>query len=187
MPRKFSFSRSSSERCSSGAYHSRRTRLCSHSANASAKAVGERLDGDRGVVVVGRLVARRELVGAVDRDRERADVIVRRRDVVGEAAVRPAVAVVGLLAQEAEARLGRRRRRRPRRAPASSRRRPAGAAPRPGGSCAAAPARRRRAHAPPGSRGSPGTCPSGPRRGRRTASRCTGRARRAPARSCACR
>ena len=181
MPRKFSFSRSSLARCSSGAYHSRRTRWCSHSANASASRSASALTAIARVVVVRRLVARRELVGAVDRDGERADVVAGRRDVVGEAAVRPAVAVVGLLAQEAEARvvdddvvaLGVRR---PEAvdAPRAQRRALRG-------SRAGAPARRRRARARPGCRGSPGTCPSGPTRGRRTASRCTGRARRAAA------
>ncbi len=53
-----------------------------------------------------RLVPRCKLVRAVDRDSERPDVVVRRGDVVREAAVRTAVAVIGLLAQEAEARLG---------------------------------------------------------------------------------
>ena len=66
--------------------------------------VGERLHDDRAVVVVLVLVARGELVGAVDRDGERAEVVAGGRDVVGERAVRPLVAVVGLLAQEAEAR-----------------------------------------------------------------------------------
>ena len=54
--------------------------------------VGQRLDHDRPVVVVLRLVARRELLGAVDRDREAAEVVAGRRDVVGEAAVRARVA-----------------------------------------------------------------------------------------------
>ena len=49
------------------------------------------------------LVPRRKLVGAVDRDGERREGVVGGRNVVGEAAVRAAVAVVCLLAQEAEA------------------------------------------------------------------------------------
>ena len=65
--------------------------------------VGQRLHRDRRVVVVRRLVPGRELVGPVDRDGERAHVVVRRRDVVGEAAVRALVAVIRLLAQEGEA------------------------------------------------------------------------------------
>ena len=67
------------------------------------KPVGDRLDRDRRVVVVRGLVPRRKLVGAVDRDGERPERVVGGRDVVGEAAVRTAVAVIGLLAQEAEA------------------------------------------------------------------------------------
>src|SRR5579885_2681151 len=66
--------------------------------------VGERLDDDRPVVVVLGGEARGQLVGALDRDRERPGVVARRRHVVGEAPVRPPVAVVCLLAQEAEAR-----------------------------------------------------------------------------------
>src|SRR5438105_3169215 len=46
--------------------------------------------------------ARGELVRAVDRNRERADVVARGSDVVGQAAIRPRVAVARLLAQEAE-------------------------------------------------------------------------------------
>ena len=69
------------------------------------EAVGERLDHDRVVVVVLRLERGGELVGAEPGgDRERAEVVSLRSDVVGEAAVRARVAVVGLLAQEAEAR-----------------------------------------------------------------------------------
>src|SRR6476646_8804702 len=68
------------------------------------EAVGEGLDHDRAVIVVLRLVVSGELVGAVDRDRERADVVAVGADVVGEAAVRARVAVRGLLAQEREAR-----------------------------------------------------------------------------------
>ena len=135
------------------------------------------------VVVLLGLVAGGELVGAVDRDRERADVVARRRDVVGQRAVRPRVAPGRLLAQHREAdAVLRARRRRPRRAPARSRRRRAPAASRRGRSRRAARSRRRRARARPAGRGSPGTCPSAPRRGRRTASRCTAAARRATAR-----
>ena len=66
--------------------------------------VGQRLHRDRRVVVVRRLVPGRQLVGAVDPDGERPHVVVRGRHVVGEAAVRALVAVIGLLAQEREAR-----------------------------------------------------------------------------------
>ena len=67
--------------------------------------VGERLDDDRAVVVVLGLEPACKLVGAdAGGDRERAEVIARRGDIVGEATVRSRVAVVGLLAQEAEAR-----------------------------------------------------------------------------------
>ena len=90
-------------RCSSGAYHSWRTRCVEPFGERLGEPVGDRLHRDRRVVVVRGLVPRRELVGAVDRDGERADRVVGRRDVVGEAAVRTAVAVIGLLAQEAEA------------------------------------------------------------------------------------
>ena len=70
------------------------------------EAVGERLDHDRVVVVVLGREARGELVGAdPGGDGERADVIAVGRDVVGERAVRPRVAVVRLLAEEAEARV----------------------------------------------------------------------------------
>ena len=51
-----------------------------------------------------RLVASRQLAGAVNPDGERADRVPYGRYVVREAAVRPLVAVVGLLAQEAEPR-----------------------------------------------------------------------------------
>src|SRR5579872_6971961 len=46
--------------------------------------VGERLDDDRAVVVVLRCVPCGELVGALDRDRERTGVVVLAGDVVGE-------------------------------------------------------------------------------------------------------
>ena len=68
------------------------------------KPVGQRLDDDRGVVVVRGHMTCRDLIRAVDRDRERADVVAGRRDVVGEAEVRAAVLVVGLLPEEREAR-----------------------------------------------------------------------------------
>ncbi len=64
--------------------------------------VGERLDHDRAVVVLLGLEPRRELVGAVDRDGERSEVVAFGSDVVGEAAVRPRVSVGCLLAEEAE-------------------------------------------------------------------------------------
>jgi hypothetical protein len=68
------------------------------------EAVGERLDHDRVIVVVLGGETRRELVGAdPGGDRERPQVVSRGSDVVGEAAVRARVAVVTLLAQEAEA------------------------------------------------------------------------------------
>src|SRR5581483_1777233 len=68
------------------------------------QAVRERLRNDRAVVVVLGLEAGRELLEAeTGGDRERADVVTVRSDVVGEAAVRPRVAVGGLLSQEAEA------------------------------------------------------------------------------------
>src|SRR5712691_6887959 len=68
------------------------------------EAVGERLDHDRAIVVVVGLVARGELVRTVDRDGERPEVIVALSHKVREAAIRPRVAVVGLLTQEAESR-----------------------------------------------------------------------------------
>ena len=127
---------------------------------------------DAVVVVLGR-EARGELVGAVDRrPRRRRVESSAGRHVVGEAAVRPAVAVVRLLAEEAEARpaehdvvaLGVRG---PEavdaRAPAASRRATISSST--AERVVVELARRRAA------RGSPGTCPSGPRRGRRTASR----------------
>ena len=73
-----------------------RERLC--------ETVGERLDHDRLVVVVFGLVPCGELVCPVDRDREGAQVVAVRRDVVGETPVRPRVAVRRLLPQETEAR-----------------------------------------------------------------------------------
>src|SRR4029077_20823824 len=66
--------------------------------------VGKRLDHDRTVVVQLQLVPPSELVRAVDPDRERTDRVASRRYVVGETAVRARVTVVGLLAEEAEAR-----------------------------------------------------------------------------------
>ena len=146
--------------------------------------VGERLDHDRAVVVVLGLEARGELVGAVDRDRERAEVVAGRRDVVGEASgsgasrrSRPAGAGTGSASRPSSddvVALGARRPEavdaaRPEQLVARRSRR-------------AAPARRRRARAPRAARGSPGTCPSAPTRGRRTASRCTARSSRASAR-----
>ncbi len=68
------------------------------------EAVRERLDHDRLVVVVLCLVAGGELVGAVDRDAERADVVAVGRDVIGERTVRPRVTVGGLLPEKREAR-----------------------------------------------------------------------------------
>src|SRR5579862_264049 len=68
-----------------------------------SKTVCERLDDDRAVVVVLAGVPCRELVRAVDRDGEGARVVALARDVVGQAAVRPPVAVHCLLPQEAEA------------------------------------------------------------------------------------
>ena len=64
--------------------------------------VGERLDDDRAVVVVLRLVAPGELVRAVDADREGADGVAGRRDEVCERVVRTAVRVVRLLTEEVE-------------------------------------------------------------------------------------
>ena len=66
--------------------------------------VGERLDHDRAVVVVLGFEPAGELVAAeTGGDRERADVVTTRGDVVGEAAVGPGVAVIRLLPQETEA------------------------------------------------------------------------------------
>ncbi len=53
------------------------------------QAVGERLHHDRRVVVTACLVTRGEIVGAVDRNGERAEVVARGSDVVRETAVRP--------------------------------------------------------------------------------------------------
>jgi hypothetical protein len=50
--------------------------------------IGQRLDHDRVVVVVLGLVASSELVGTMDGDAEGTDVVIARRDVVGQAAVR---------------------------------------------------------------------------------------------------
>ncbi len=50
--------------------------------------VGQRLDHDRAVVVLLGLVLRGQVVGAVDGDREAAEVVALGGDVVGEAAVR---------------------------------------------------------------------------------------------------
>ena len=160
-------------RCSSGAYHSRRTRCVQPLGERLGQPVGERLHGDRAVVVVLGLVARRRARrrrGSRRRTRRRGRRRARRsRRGSGSAGRRRG----RLLAQEAEARavdddvvaLGVRR-------PEAVDARAPAAEP----SCRisrGAPARRRRARARPGARGSPGTCPSGPRRGRRTASRCT--------------
>ncbi len=69
--------------------------------------VGERLDHDRAVVVAFRLEGGRELVGAVDPDREPADVVVEAgfdgSHEVRERAVRTGVAVRSLLTQHREA------------------------------------------------------------------------------------
>src|SRR5205807_5577736 len=67
------------------------------------EAIGQRLDHDCAVVVELALEACRELVGAVDGDRECPDMVAFRRDEIGETAVRPGVAVRRLLAQEREA------------------------------------------------------------------------------------
>ena len=69
--------------------------------------VGERLDHDRAVVVVVRLIPRDELVDAdAGRHREATEGVLqlrlRRRDEVGERAVRAVVAVVGLLPEHRE-------------------------------------------------------------------------------------
>ena len=85
-------------RCVPLATHLRVQPLC----ECLGESVGEGLDHDRAVVVVLLLVAPSDLVGAVDPDPESADRVAGRREVVGQAAVRPRVAVVGLLAQEAE-------------------------------------------------------------------------------------
>src|SRR5205823_10310702 len=69
------------------------------------EAVGESLDHDRLVVVVLCCERGGELVRAETRgDRERAQVVSLRGDVVRQAAIRARVAVIRLLAQEAEAR-----------------------------------------------------------------------------------
>src|SRR5438309_550415 len=62
--------------------------------------VGEGFDHDRPVVVVLGLVPSGQLVGAVDRDRERPEVIVALSHIVRQRPIRTRVAVVGLLAQE---------------------------------------------------------------------------------------
>src|SRR5919197_1453443 len=65
--------------------------------------VGERLDHDRAVVVVLRLVASGELLGAeAGGDRERSDEVALGGDVVGKAAVLTPVSVRRLLAQKVE-------------------------------------------------------------------------------------
>src|SRR5207248_7372216 len=70
------------------------------------EAVGEGLRHDRAIVVVLGLEPGRELVEAVPGgDRECTEMVAGRGDEVGEAAVRSRVAVRGLLAEEAEARL----------------------------------------------------------------------------------
>src|SRR5437763_1102298 len=67
------------------------------------EAVRERLGHDRLVVVVLGFEAGGELVGAdPGGDRERTEVVAFGSEVIGKAAVRPRVAVVGLLAEEAE-------------------------------------------------------------------------------------
>ena len=69
--------------------------------------VGERAHHDRAVVVELGREAVRELLRPVDRDGERAHVVgepgLRRRDEVGERAVRPRVVVRGLLPEHREA------------------------------------------------------------------------------------
>ena len=87
----------------SGSYHPRRASLVQVLGERLGEPVGERLDHDRAVVVVLGLVTGGELVGAVDRDGEGAEVVACGRDVVGQAAVRPRVALGGLLAQHREA------------------------------------------------------------------------------------
>ena len=76
-----------------------RERLC--------EPVSQRLDHDRPIVVVLGLVAGGQLVRAVDPDGERAEMIIRRGDEVGQRAVRPRVSPVRLLAEHREALAGR--------------------------------------------------------------------------------
>ena len=96
--------RSSAASFRSDSYHARRETSCRVLGESLGEPVRERLRHDRVVVVVLGLEARRELVDAdAGGDGERAEVVAGRRDVVGEAAVRPRVAVRGLLPEEAEA------------------------------------------------------------------------------------
>lgn len=63
------------------------------------QAVRQRLHHDRRVVVAGLLVASGQVLGAVDGDRETAQVIVGRGQEIGQAAVRAAVGLGRLLPQ----------------------------------------------------------------------------------------
>ncbi len=67
------------------------------------QAIGERLHGDRAVVVAGILVAAGQVLRAVDADGKGAEMVAGRGDVVGQAAVRPRVAARCLLPQHGEA------------------------------------------------------------------------------------